>query len=293
MSELIDCINNLSAKDIIKSVAKTANGVPFYLQTLGLGGFVAEFQAVYDSWTTKPSNAVAAAMNTMVSGWVDDGIWTKFKWLSVFAVHTNGAGEALVNWPFPGVNNPTLGIGLPVFTAFEGFQNAASPNKYIDTNYNPSTEGLSTTSCSMGLYSRTDAAGVWFDMGSRTVGPTQRTLIQTRDAGSNAYTRLCNGNGFNTIAVVNSLGMFSGSRTGNNLTVHQNLVHGIPANVAPTSFHNGNIYIGALNQSGTSQSPTVRQYSIGWIADYFSNAELDLVFSGFETYMDSNGKGVV
>jgi len=191
------------------------------------------------------------------------------------------------------VNNPTLGIGLPVFTAFEGFQNAASPNKYIDTNYNPSTEGLSTTSCSMGLYSRTDAAGVWFDMGSRTVGPTQRTLIQTRDAGSNAYTRLCNGNGFNTIAVVNSLGMFSGSRTGNNLTVHQNLVHGIPANVAPTSFHNGNIYIGALNQSGTSQSPTVRQYSIGWIADYFSNAELDLVFSGFETYMDSNGKGVV
>ena len=35
MSELIDCINNLSAKDIIKSVAKTANGTPFYLQTAG------------------------------------------------------------------------------------------------------------------------------------------------------------------------------------------------------------------------------------------------------------------
>ena len=37
MSELIDCINNLSAKDIIKSVAKTANGTPFYLQTTGGG----------------------------------------------------------------------------------------------------------------------------------------------------------------------------------------------------------------------------------------------------------------
>ena len=33
MSELVDCINALSAKDIIKSIAKTANGTPFYLQT--------------------------------------------------------------------------------------------------------------------------------------------------------------------------------------------------------------------------------------------------------------------
>lgn len=37
MSELIDCINNLSAEDIIRSIAKTANGVPFYLQTTGAG----------------------------------------------------------------------------------------------------------------------------------------------------------------------------------------------------------------------------------------------------------------
>ena len=38
MSELVDCINSLSAKDIIKSIAKTANGTPFYLQTSGLTG---------------------------------------------------------------------------------------------------------------------------------------------------------------------------------------------------------------------------------------------------------------
>ena len=35
MSELIDCINNLSAKDIIRAIAKTANGLPFYLTTYG------------------------------------------------------------------------------------------------------------------------------------------------------------------------------------------------------------------------------------------------------------------
>lgn len=36
MSELVDCINNLSAQDIVKSIAKTANGTPFYINTMGL-----------------------------------------------------------------------------------------------------------------------------------------------------------------------------------------------------------------------------------------------------------------
>ena len=35
MSELVDCIDGLLAEDIIKSIAKTANGTPFYLQTTG------------------------------------------------------------------------------------------------------------------------------------------------------------------------------------------------------------------------------------------------------------------
>jgi len=32
MSELTECIDGLTAEDIIREIAKTANGAPFYLQ---------------------------------------------------------------------------------------------------------------------------------------------------------------------------------------------------------------------------------------------------------------------
>ena len=68
MSELTDCTNSLTAKDIIKSIAKTANGVPFYLQTSGAGAFsasCAQYQAIYDAYTTPPDTADAL---------IDDGV---------------------------------------------------------------------------------------------------------------------------------------------------------------------------------------------------------------------------
>lgn len=37
MSELIDCIDGLRAEDIFRRIAKTANGEPFYLNTVGAG----------------------------------------------------------------------------------------------------------------------------------------------------------------------------------------------------------------------------------------------------------------
>lgn len=38
MSELADCTNNLTARDILRGVARTANGMPFYINTMGLAG---------------------------------------------------------------------------------------------------------------------------------------------------------------------------------------------------------------------------------------------------------------
>jgi len=63
--------------------------------------YCAEYQAVYDAYTTKPSDAVAAIDNTMVSGLVSDGVWAKLDVVWVYASHTNGAGEALLDWKQP------------------------------------------------------------------------------------------------------------------------------------------------------------------------------------------------
>ena len=63
--------------------------------------YCAEYQAVYDAYTTKPSDAVAAIDNTMVSGLVSDGVWAKLDAVWVYAAHINAAGEALLDWKQP------------------------------------------------------------------------------------------------------------------------------------------------------------------------------------------------
>lgn len=68
MSELIDCINNLSAKDIIRAIAKTANGVPFYLQTIGGASFSPADLPNLILWLDA---AVGVTVATGVSSWLD------------------------------------------------------------------------------------------------------------------------------------------------------------------------------------------------------------------------------
>ena len=60
-----------------------------------------EYQAVYDAYTTKPSDAVATIWNTCVETWVDNGEWATKDVIQVNAAHTNTDGEALLDWKQP------------------------------------------------------------------------------------------------------------------------------------------------------------------------------------------------
>ena len=74
-----------------------------------------EYQAVYDAYTTKPSDAVAAIDNTMVAGLVSDGVWAKLDVIWVYASHTNGAGEALLDWKQPAGGSSLMDAGAGTF----------------------------------------------------------------------------------------------------------------------------------------------------------------------------------
>jgi len=121
--------------------------------------FCAEYQTVYDAYTTKPSDAVAAIWNTCVETWVANGEWATKDIIYVYAAHTNGAGEALVNWKNPGTYNATA-YNAPTFTANQGFLGANT--KYIDCNWIPSSNGVNFTqnSASLIIYVRTDVLSV-------------------------------------------------------------------------------------------------------------------------------------
>ena len=121
--------------------------------------YCTEYQAVYDAFTTKPDAATAAIWNTCVETWVDNGEWATKDVIYVYAAHTNGAGEALINWKNPGAFNATA-YNAPTFTANEGFTGDGAAD-YIDCNWNPSVNGVNyvQNSASQIIYIRNTGQG--------------------------------------------------------------------------------------------------------------------------------------
>ena len=290
MSELIDCINNLSAKDIIKSIAKTDNGTPFYLQTSGLGGFCAEYQTVYDSFATPPSEAIAVAQNTMVCGLVSDGVWAKLDLFYLFAQTVNTASEALVNWVNPGTYDAVLN-NAPTFVALEGFTTALTGTKYIKTNWNPTDDGINYTqnSASAGIYIRTNVAENGIDFG---LFENHGLYIRTR-AAADGYTARVNSVASNNGTSTDSRGFWiitrenSASENVYRNKVVDNLV------TASTGLGAYDFMVGGENSGGTPGNYCNKQYSVFFTGGALTSAEVTIMTDAVEVYMDSNSKGVI
>ena len=294
MSELVDCINALSAKDIIKSVAKTANGVPFYIQTSGLSGFCAEYQAVYDSLTTPPSAGIAAAQNTMWCALVDAGIAAKIDVFYLFAQTINTAGEALVNWKNPGTFDATA-YNSPVFVALEGFTSDGI-SKYIDTNWNATVNGVNYTlnDCSMAGYVRTNVSEDRYICGIQDA-TTDIVRINPRKGGDTGEWWSNNATKEVVAAQADSRGMFVITRSAvNSRTGYRNKVVWGQDAVASVNVPDGNVFVLGQNLIGTGyNSITTRQVSLFFAGANLSLGEVTTLTDTIEVYMDSNGKGVI
>ncbi len=253
-------------------------------------GYSAEYQTVYDSWIIKPIDAVAAEQNTMVEGWVNDGVWaTRDVWY-VLAAHTNDNGEALTNWINPGTFDATM-INAPAFVAFEGFTGGAT--KYITTNYNLNSDGINfvMNSASMCIYSRTNrVAG-----NKNTIGAgdgISRAYMQLRFTGDlflNMINDLTNPVTNNT----NTTGMYIGSRTASNIKkAYRNKVLIVDESTASIAIPPYVAYVLAINFMGTPFTDTI-QGSMAAFGGGLIQQNVDDLTDAFEAYMVSNGKGVI
>lgn len=104
MSELADCTNNLTASDILRGIAKTANGVPFYLTTMGLGG-----------------DPCAEYSNILINsgGQVDDNLCAD-DWVDT---NTDGIAD---NW------TQATGAGIPAIVTGNGFLGNAQRINHVN-----------------------------------------------------------------------------------------------------------------------------------------------------------------
>lgn len=120
--------------------------------------FDADYQAILDKGTalgyTLPSASVQAKQNTLLASLKASGVWAKLDVFYVFA-QDGGSAFATLNWKNPNANQSTL-VSSPTFVSNGGFQGNGT-SSYIDTNFNPTTQGIQYTQNNASRYFFTHA----------------------------------------------------------------------------------------------------------------------------------------
>ena len=257
--------------------------------------YCAAFRAVYDSWTTKPSEAVATAMDTMVRALVDGGVWAKLDCFELFAAHTNDAGESLKDW----VNlSRTVAASStpPTFTAYQGFLGVPASSTFINTGFIPSNGvQFAQNNNSIGIYNRTArAAGTSYNHGCYNNTGTKGVTLQPRSGAGNfiAYNNSATGG---SQATTTSQGFLIARRDSSSSMdlwmsgVEVGADKAINTNARPTVA----FYVNALNTDGTAGSFAIDEIACFFAGAYLTNAEIATITNAVEAYMDSNSKGII
>jgi hypothetical protein len=255
-------------------------------------GYSAEYQAVYDTFTTPPSDAVAGYQDTMVKALVGGNVWAKGDVFYVLAQSTNDNDEALPNWIDPGTYDATLIGGLPpTFTALEGITCVPANTACVATNFNPSTATTPNyvlDSACVAWYCRSATDGNFVDFGGEE---TNDTWIWTDNANAMNWRVNTNVTEFDTNAD-DSSGFWIMQRTASNASaVYRNDVSMGTSTNASTAVTNREYTIGA-RMVATQSNVTDRQYSIGFIGASLSSTERTTFYNAVQAYMTSINKEV-
>ena len=260
--------------------------------TVTPSAYCPEYQAVYDAYTTKPSDAVAAIDNTMVVGLVSDGVWVKLDVVWVYASHTNGAGEALINWKLPGTYDATA-YNAPTFTAYEGFLGNGT-TQYIDCNWVPSVNGVNYTqnSASMLIYVRTNV-NTNTAHGTAENADTKDLFFTPKQADGKAYIKT---NDFTYISVSNAdgSGMYINTRTAAAVNkLYRNKIAIINGTTASIGVPTHSPYCLAYNNDDVAAGFRADQVSLYAFGAGLTQTDINNLTDRFEARMDALSSGII
>jgi hypothetical protein len=184
------------------------------------------------------------------------------------------------------------GTTNPVFTQYQGFTGDAI-DKYINTNYNPNTQGVTLTlnSASLGFYNRLDVAAGTVELGSRS---GTNYLVSYAKSSTNNFVVRVNAALGTTDANIPSSGFYIGSRTASNVTYgYKNTLKGAISTQGTSSIPSLNQYILARNYADTPDGFSNNEIACAFFGKGLTDNEVYVVNAAFEAYMAVNGKGIV
>jgi hypothetical protein len=229
--------------------------------------------------------------NRLVDSLVTNGYWARSQAVYVMAQQYNAAGEAYVNWRFPGTNNITE-LGTPTWTSLRG-SSTNSAGDGLNTNFNLSTDGggvMTLYNATIIVYTLDDlATGNYYDVGSSN-GTSQFSLAP--NYGGSTYARINAGTATASVQT-NSSGFFCGTRTADN---RQELYRGgatlTEGTTSASAIPNFDVYVLGRNVSGTLTDISPNTVSFVMFINGLSDAEELEIFNFVEAYHDELSIGV-
>jgi hypothetical protein len=254
-------------------------------------GFCSEYRTVHDAFTTAPDLTRARYYNTAVQALVDGGYWARMDIFRLYANHTNGDGEALINWINPGTYDATA-YNSPTWTIDQGFQFNGTDN-YIDQNWVPSVSGVNYTqnSASQVIYVRTNIA-VNVAHGTANNADSKDAFINPRNASNNAVVKI-NATGPDQVANSDGSGLFINTRTAAAVNkLYRNGVAIINGTTNSTGVPTHSPYTGAYNDDNVATGFRADEVAIEIWMDGCTQADVTAITTILNTLMTSLGTNV-
>lgn len=251
----------------------------------------ADATAYFARMTTQPDATQKGYISTLIAGIKSDNSLTNlsdgFDCFYIFAGHDGT--EALLN--AAKASHDCTAVNSPTFTASQGFTGNGT-TQYINTNYNPSTEGVRFTSGSgsLGVYLRLNVNESLSQIGARD-GSGNRSHLNSRHGDIfYGYCQSSADTGPNA-ANTDSRGLFTAVRTsGTNINSYKNgVLHDSETNSTGT-IPSYNFYILTLNANGSPGSLSTNQVAIAFVSN--NNINQASLYTRIQDYMTSLGTQV-
>lgn len=234
----------------------------------------------------QPDDARKALIDTLFSNLKSGGVLTKLDALWLMAAHTSQAARLNLR----SASYDLSAISSPPFIVDRGYAGDGSAS-YLKTGLVLSTAtNFAQNSAAFGFWSLTDAQGDSFVMGARVSSSLQQNVIAPRRAGSKADARVNVGPSPPAVASANSLGLFSGSRTGSTTTTMfkngASIGSYAASSVEPPALE---MYLLGCNTNGELSLPSNRRGAAAFVGAGLTNGEMLALYNALNTYLTALG----
>lgn len=247
--------------------------------------FVA-FNPLAQTLFNRMSNTLTASEKSNINTWINNmdeaGTWDKLDALKVYAMQDSAS--SFIDWIDPTLNPSNVG-GVDLLQYIGVW---TGTGRYINTNYNPSTDATNyrVDSSSFGVFVYNDTVSVALDYGARkSTATTSRTSLIATAADKVSTFHLdnitANASGYNE-----NNGLFSASYTRDTLRVYKNGLRNNTNVTVPQEIPPYDYYLGCYNLNGSPSNYTRRKYSMNYEGGNLTDIDHKIMYNGIMSWFE-------